>query len=162
NIVFLRIGTPTNSGSAMGRVWSAQMPTMLRKGKRRASSLDEARSVSIAMSIGTYSCVCSAWIRMRVLACTPLPNSISWAAGPTLARPGVPCVDRSEVALRRQGRGCLAYVGPAGGEFQPLTYAGRVADTSVLAPGVQEHDDNRTLGQRHLHDETPPRLGDVP
>jgi len=35
------------------------------------------------MSIGTYSCVCSAWIRMRVLACTPLPNSINWASGPT-------------------------------------------------------------------------------
>ncbi len=56
---------------------------MLRKGKRRASSFDEARNVSSAMSIGTYSCVCSAWIRMRVLACTPLPNSISWASGPT-------------------------------------------------------------------------------
>jgi len=82
NIAFLRIGTPTNSGRAMGRVWSAQMPTMLRRGKRWASSLDEARSVSIAMSIGTYSCVCSAWIRMRVFACTPLPNSIKLGLGP--------------------------------------------------------------------------------
>jgi len=78
NTAFLRIGTPANSGNTRGRVWSAQMPTILRKGKRRASSFDEARSVSIAMSIGTYNCVCSAWIRMRVLACAPLPNSISW------------------------------------------------------------------------------------
>jgi len=52
-IAFLWIGTPTNSGSARGRVWSAQMPTILRKGKRPASSPDEARSVSSAMSIGT-------------------------------------------------------------------------------------------------------------
>src|SRR5204862_8345590 len=51
---------------------------------------------------------------------------------------------------------------PSGGEVQPLTYARRVADTRVLAPGVQEHDDNRTPRQRHLHDQTPARLGDVP
>src|SRR5437879_5339998 len=124
---------------------------MFNQGNRPASSFEEACSVSIAMSIGTYSLVSSAWMRMRVLAWMPLPNSISSASGPTNCA-------MSAMLPRRMAVSVLT---STASELQPLTYASRVADTRASAPGVKQHDDNRTPGQRHLHHQAPSRLGDI-
>jgi len=80
NTAFLRICTPANSGNTRGCVWSAQMPTILRKGKRRASSLDEAAQRTDRDVDRNVQLRLQRLDQMRVLACTPLPNSISWAS----------------------------------------------------------------------------------
>src|SRR5882672_6899936 len=80
------------------------------------------------------------------------------ADGRNLPRQVVAYRDKAEIARGRQARRGPVR-GAAGGELQPLTYAGRVADTSVFAPGVKQHDDNGTPGKRHLHDQAAAGLG---
>src|SRR6266581_4752537 len=203
------------------------MPTTFSKGNHFTNSPDEARSVSSAISTGTYRRVCSASIRMRdfgevgaqdrrlgasqiilgeladrleqaaallvvevfrrdallgarearehflqkivpgrkkvVEAHHPWRGGLRGGLGfhavggiRKLARLSARFLVRRDVApCRRAGREAV-WAGAAGGELQPLTYSGSVADTRVFTPGIEQHDDNRTPGKRHLHDQAPP------